>query len=242
VIGATVEYPHEFVEELLGLSHMIVGDRGIEPVLHRVAELAKLQLDGCDLASVTVVHSDVPTTAVATDGVAPVIDAAQYESGEGPCLDAYRYGSALRIDDTLQEQRWPAFSRAAAEHGVRSVVSLPLIASDQRIGSLNLYSRRPQGLTEDDQIAGLLVAHAAATLANAQAYWAAHTLSEQLQTALASRSVIEQAKGILMYEHHCDADEAFEILKRESQSSNRKLRDVASDMVNRASVREPDGR
>jgi GAF domain-containing protein len=224
-----VDYPAEFVEQLVGLSRSIDVDATV--ALQRIADLAVAQLDGCDMAGVTMVHGTEGTTAVFTDQAAPEIDEAQYRTGHGPCLDAYRTGSILRIDETLEDDRWPEFTAAATDHGIRSTLSLPLRADQGVIGALNLYSRTPQAFAENEQMATVFVAHAAAALANAQAYSAERTLSEQLRTALESRAVIEQAKGVLMRDHQCDAEEAFEILKRTSQHTNRKLRDVAATVV-----------
>ena len=224
-----MDYPAEFVEQLVGLSRSVRDEDGV--ALQRIADLAVEQLDGCDMAGVTLVHDDQGTTAVFTDDEAPEIDRAQYETGHGPCLDAYRTGTILRIDETLDDDRWPAFTEAAIDHGVRSTLSLPLRVEDGIIGALNLYSRSPHAFADNEQIATVFVAHAAAALANAQAYAAARTLSEQLRTALESRAVIEQAKGILMRDHQCNAEDAFEMLKHASQHTNRKLRDVAATIV-----------
>ena len=227
-----MDYPAEFVEQLVSLSRTVGDDSDI--ALQRIADLAVAQLDGCDMAGVTLVHDDQGTTAVFTDDEAPEIDEAQYETGHGPCLDAYRTGSILRIDETLDDDRWPEFVEAASGHGVRSTLSLPLRADEGVIGALNLYSRTPHAFADNEQMATVFVAHAAAALANAQAYTAARTLSEQLRTALESRAVIEQAKGVLMRDHKCDAEEAFEMLKHASQHTNQKLRDVAASIVNDA--------
>jgi GAF domain-containing protein len=227
-----VDYPAEFVEQLVGLSHSLAGDAGV--ALQRVADLAVEQLSGCDLAGVTLVRDGVPTTAVFTDPEAPEIDRAQYDTGQGPCLDAYHTGVILRIDETMDDDRWTEFASAAFSHGVRSTLSLPLRGEDDIIGALNLYSRSPHAFAENEQMATVFVAHAAAALASAQAYSAAQALNEQLRTALASRAVIEQAKGVLMRDHRIDAEEAFEMLRHASQHTNRKLRDVAGAIVNDA--------
>jgi GAF domain-containing protein len=226
-----VQYPAEFVEQLLSLARLESGDRSLHALLQRVADLAVDQLEGCDLAGVTLVDGEKPTTAVFTDAEAPEIDTAQYETGRGPCVDAYRTGEILQIHDTLTETRWPEFAAAAAEHGVRSTLSLPLHTDDSILGALNLYARTVSAFDGNDQIVSVFVAHAATSLANSHAYWAAQTLSEQLQEALESRAVIEQAKGILIAEHACDADAAFEMLRTRSQHENRKLRDVAAGIV-----------
>jgi len=226
-----VQYPAEFVEQLLGLARLEVDDRSLLALLQRVADLAVDQLDGCDMAGVTLVRGETPTTAVFTEAAAPEIDQAQYETGRGPCVDAYRTGEILRIDDTLADVRWPEFAASAAEHGVRSTLSLPLHTGDAVLGALNLYSRSTRTFEGNDQIVSVFVAQAATSLANSHAYWAAQMLSEQLQEALESRAVIEQAKGVLMVEHGCDPDAAFEMLRVRSQHENRKLRVIAAEIV-----------
>jgi GAF domain-containing protein len=237
-----VEYPLEFVEALLALSRASVTDGDLESLLDDVAQLAVAQLRDCDMAGVTLIGARGPTTAVFTNPAAPEIDSAQYETGRGPCLDAFRDGEIMRIEDTKLDERWPEFAAAALEHDVRSTLSLPLRTETETIGALNLYSNRLEAFGDDDQVATVFVAHAASTLANAQAYHAAHALSEQLQEALASRAVIEQAKGMIMREQGCDADAAFERLKRESQNTNRKLRDVAQTLVDGATSAPRDQR
>jgi GAF domain-containing protein len=229
-----VQYPGEFVEQLLALSRLDADDRSLLRLLQRVADLAVDQLDDCDMAGVTMVQGERPTTAVFTETEAPEMDRAQYDTGRGPCVDAFRTGEVLRIDDTLADDRWPEFAAAAAGHGVRSTLSLPLHSDDAVPGALNLYSRHVGAFADNDQIVGVLVAHAATSLANATAFSAAQELSEQLQEALDSRAVIEQAKGILMAEHGFDADTAFDTLRLRSQHANRKLRDVAAVVVNDA--------
>ncbi len=227
-----MDYPAEFVEQLVGLSRSLAGDAGI--ALQRVADLAVEQLNGCDMAGVTLVQDGVPATAVFTDVEAPEIDRAQYETGQGPCLDAYRNGVILRIDETMDDDRWTAFASAAFSHGVRSTLSLPLRGEDHIIGALNLYSRAPHAFVDNEQMATVFVAHAAAALASAKAYSASQALNEQLRAALDSRAVIEQAKGVLMRDHRIDSEEAFEMLRHASQHTNRKLRDVAAAIVNDA--------
>jgi GAF domain-containing protein len=226
-----VDYPREFVEELVALSGGLPADRGLEDTLARVAHLETRQIVGCDFAGCTLVRDGKATTAVFTDPLSPEIDSAQYESGRGPCLDAYRHGVVFRMDDTHAENPWPEFAEAAAEHGIRSTISFPLAGAQAPIGALNLYSRTPENFVDSDDISVAVVAHSSALLASAQAYWSAHQLSENLQIAMGSRATIEQAKGIIMGARRCDADTAFAVLQRASQNQNRKLRDIANDIV-----------
>jgi GAF domain-containing protein len=215
------------------LAQLVVTDDPLDATLLRVAELATKEIDGCDMAGITLMRDGTPVTAAFTDSVAPEIDTAQYDTGQGPCLQAFLTNSTLRIDDTRTETRWPDFARAAAEHGVLSTLSLPLIVGANALGALNLYSRSPNTFPGDDS-SMVFALQASVVLANAQAFWAAQHLADQLENALESRAVIEQAKGVLLARTGCSLDEAFDLLRVASQNQNRKLRDIAADVVRTA--------
>src|SRR5215213_8143298 len=173
-----------------GLS-LVVFEESLDANLHQVAALAVRQIAGADFAGITLLRRGKPTTAVFTDPTSPEIDSAQYETGSGPCLDAFRDGVSYAITDTHDETRWPEFAAVAAQHGIRSTLSMPLTVGDNSLGALNMYASQVDAFSDDDRDATKLFAtQAAAVLANAQAYWAAHELSAQLQEALASRAVI----------------------------------------------------
>lgn len=226
-----MDYPGTFVEAIVDLTRNDPSDPGILQLLERVAALANEQLEGCDMAGVTAEGERGLTTAVFTDAEAPEIDQAQYVTGEGPCVEAFRTGEVLRINDTAGDSRWPEFSATAQQHGVRSTLSLPLRSGDEIIGALNLYSRTTANFAETDQLVPVLVAHAASALSVLRTLEATRTLNAQLEQALSSRAVIEQAKGILMGRHGCDPDAAFTLLTRESQATNVKVRDLAGALV-----------
>lgn len=219
-------------ESISALSRFFVGDATLGETLKRVSDLAQAAVPSADVVGLTMLLDGRATTAVFTDETAPEIDSAQYDSGTGPCLDAFRKQEVNRIDDTEDDQQWPAFSEAAAAHGLRSVLSLPLVASYEGVGALNFYSRRPKAFSPDEEeVATIFATQAAIVLANARAYWDAHELSQQLAEAMMSRATIEQAKGILMGAQRVGADEAFQILVRASQRENRKLREIAEQIV-----------
>jgi GAF domain-containing protein len=228
--------PQEPLERsLAALSRFFVGDGTLQETLSRVAHHAEEAVPASAMAGITMLVEGRARTAVFTDDEAPEIDATQYETGVGPCLDAFRHKQVFVIHDTTKDDRWGPFNEAAAAHGVRSTLSIPLIANHEGVGALNFYAREPDAFSERDvDVASQFGAQAAIVLANAQAYWDAHQLSQNLATAMQSRAVIEQAKGILMGVQRCSADEAFEILVRASQRENRKLREIASDLVGRS--------
>jgi GAF domain-containing protein len=217
---------------LLSISAGLAGDANLFETLTRLCELAVEAVPGCEFAGITLLRNGEPTTAAFTDSASPEIDSAQYASGAGPCLAAFRDGIPYAIDDTRTDRRWPEFAAAADAHGIRSTLSMPLAVSGTGIGALNMYATEVEAFGPDDaDTTALFAGQAAAVLANAQSYWAAQELSVQLQEALESRAVIDQAKGMLMAEHRCSADDAFAMLRAESQRANRKLREVAQSLV-----------
>jgi len=215
------------------LSSVLLADEGLKTTLQRVADLAVRTMPGCTAAGVTLVGDDgQPETTASTSDLVLEVDARQYASGDGPCLDALRHRRINSVDARQAIERWPDFARSAEEVGMRSFLASPLIASGEAIGSLNLYSESPDGFDAlDDALVALFSGQASVALANARLYRSARRLSDQLQEALASRAVIEQAKGVLMAQRGVRAEAAFDLLRDRSQRENRKLRDVAHEIV-----------
>lgn len=233
------EFQDHVAESVGALSRLLLSEERLDTTLRRVADLAVLTITGCDAADVTLIDDGTPRTEAATDPELAVIDAAQYGHPDGgPCLDAYQHRRVNRVDSTRTETRWRPFCAAAAEHGVASILSLPLVVRDESIGALNLYSRQTHGFGDADEPVGALFADQAAfALANAQTHERAVVLAQNLAHALESRAVIDQAKGILMAANAMTADEAFDELRRRSQHENRKLRDLAQQIVDEAPSR-----
>jgi GAF domain-containing protein len=179
-----------------------------------------------DHAGITVLRGGGRLRSVGvSDPLVREADRLQYELGEGPCVQATVEQRTLLSDDLHGDARWPRWGPRAAAIGFSSVLSAQLHAGDQHIGALNLYGARPAQFSADDaETAHLFGFHAAAALA------AAHS-DESLRAALDSRTVIGQAQGILMERFDVDADRAFTILRRYSQDTNTKLRDVAEEVA-----------
>ena len=134
----------------------------------------------------------------------------------------------------MGDERWPEFAASALAHGVRSTMSLPLVAGVNAVGALNFYAADDGAFGQSEvEIGGLFASQAAVVLINAQAYWGARLTSEHLQQALESREVIDMAKGIIMNAMGCGPEEAFDVLVKQSQQENRKLRDIAVEIVDR---------
>jgi GAF domain-containing protein len=221
------------------LTSFLIGEQTMGQTLQRVAELGEAAIPGADLTGLTLLTKEGrPTTAVCTDPETAALDQIQYDVGDGPCLTAFREMRVISVPKMEAETRWPAMAARASDKGVHSSLSAPLIVADSGIGALNFYARSENAFREGDaDTAQTFALHAAVVLANAQAYWSAYELSQQLEQAMVSRAEIEQAKGVIIEQSGVSSDEAFELLKRASQRENRKLREVATEIVKRAQER-----
>lgn len=213
----------------------IVADQPLTVVLRRVADLAVECVPGADDVSVTLLRRGAPVTVAFHGDLAVDLDERQYSLGYGPCVAAAQAGTTLRIDDTASDAAFPAFSASAARRGVRSVVSVGLPDPERRQGSINVYCfgrpEHPVVTAEAQRSLEQFAAFAAVALGNAAALAEAGERADNLQLALQSRAVIEQAKGVLMAQHGVDADGAFAMLSTRSQHENRKLRAIAEEVV-----------
>lgn len=224
------------------LSRLLLSEEPLETTLGRVAALACRTIAGCEMASLTMMRGDGPSTAVQTDPEVEPLDTAQYQAQGGPCLEAYATRQIIRLD--LAEGngvRWPEFTEAARAAGVMSVLAVPLTVGHSAVGALNLFSKTTKGFTEaDEDTAGLFSEQAAVACANAEVFWRTFNLTENLREALESRDAIGQAKGILMARRGCSPDDAFEALRKASMRRNIKLRDVADVVVYTGDLDESD--
>ena len=221
-----------FQAAVAALNNYFVGSQTLGDTLHQVAELTIQAVPETDHVGITLLVDGKLKTSVFTHPEVPEIDRAQYRTGDGPCLDAYRNSETYRVESTLQPGPWQEFRDSAARHGVLSTLSLPLKVGDITFGAMNMYAEVEGAFDADGQrVAELFATQAAFLLANAQAYWDARTMSENLQQAMESRAEIEQAKGIIMGTMGLDADAAFEQLRQQSQHENIKLRDIAREIV-----------
>ena len=214
------------------LAHLLVSEEGVPATLQRVADLAARVIDDCDAAGVTLLADHGYETAAYTADRTLAVDRGQYTRGKGPCLTAIAEKRVVRFDVEDAEERWPDFVRDARANDVRSFLAAPLLVNGSAIGALNLYSAKPSGFTAlDDVLIALFTGQASVALANARVYSDAVRLTDQLREAIASRSVIEQAKGVLMARLGIDDLTAFARLRHDSQHRNVKLRLVAQEVV-----------
>jgi GAF domain-containing protein len=233
-----VPLTHETALELAKLAGLVLTEPDLDTALVVVTRVAVAAVPACDGASLTMRRDGRPAAPAASDDWATELDRLQFVEQEGPCLDCLREGTVMRSRDLGADTRFPHYGPRAAQAGGRSALSLPLTADGRTVGALNLYSRSPHAFDSDALAVGeLLAAHAGLAVQAATAYFSSRALAEQMRQALESRALIEQAKGVLMAQHGISADEAFAAMVDRSQRANRKLRDIAQEVV-AAVVRE----
>jgi transcriptional regulator with GAF, ATPase, and Fis domain len=226
--------------QLLGL---LVEAPDVDAFLDKMVRLATEVVTPAAACGMTVRRDGQPFTVASSNDLAAQVDEIQYGTDEGPCLDALRTGTVVQVDDLSREERWDSYRPHALAHGVVSSLSLPLAVEGETVGALNLYSAVPAAF------AGQLRVHAAA-FAERSAAALAVTLRQvrhaqiqhQLADAMVSSSVIDQAIGILMGQQRCTAGAAFDLLRQASQNRNRKLRDIAAEIITNVSGEPPQPR
>ncbi|WP_250036666.1 ANTAR domain-containing protein [Paractinoplanes maris] len=228
----TDDKPVDPADAFAELGRIKLSEIDLQGVLRKIADLAKRTVPGAAEVTVTLVQGERAQTAAFTGDVALALDETQYRLGHGPCLEASAGAGTLSLPDMARESRWPDFARRALDAGVHSSLSVGLPVHADVTGALNVYATRAAAFDNTAvELAEVFSGYAAVTLGNAHLYDAKATLAQQMQAAMQSRAVIEQAKGILMGGRHCSAEEAFKILTKLSQDTNRKLRDVAAALV-----------
>jgi GAF domain-containing protein len=226
-----VKVTRQLAEHIADLARLLLDDEGSDVPLQQLTDLAMQLIPGSAAAGV-VTAMDSSWAYAATSADATELHRSQMQAGSGPLVEAIRYGEARRIDDTTEEQRWPKECQAMAELGFGSSLILPLRTDRRPGGALAVYGSAPEAFTgAGHDIALLFAAQGGVALRNAAAYRGCRELVVNLQLALESRAVIEQAKGILVAEHGCDPEVAFKELARMSQHTNRKVRDISADLV-----------
>lgn len=180
-------------------------------------------------------------TVAADNDFAGAVDEVQYDLGQGPCLSALASEEVVAVPDVAGEQRFGDWSSHALAHGVLSSLSVPLRVAGTTVGALNSYSRHAHAFGPE-VTAGLVGFAAQAEVALALTLRTAEQsdVVDQLRDAMATRSVIDQALGILMGRQRFGAGEAFAVLRKVSQSRNRKLVDVAGDLVTSVTGKPPE--
>jgi len=210
------------------------GAEGAEETVDRIVEYSRSALASDDAGVLVVRSRKRIEIAASTSESVTRAHLLQVELDEGPCLDAVENPTTIyRIDDTTTDRQWPRWSAQIVELGFRSVLAAPLATKERHYGSINVYAKRPDAFDEDDEaVATILARHASVALA------ASHNI-EGLRKAVDARKLIGIAMGMLMERYGIESQQAFDVLRRYSQTKNIKLRDVAQQVVTDRSLPAP---
>jgi GAF domain-containing protein len=221
-----------FLQTLSRFAVILPARYDLEAALSELTESVTAVLGLCG-SGVTMAEDGRLRFVTAVSEASVALERNQEQRQAGPCRDAYETGEVVRVTDVrVESNRWPDFSSAATSLAVAGVAGIPMRLDDQIIGALNLYSPVPRIWSDDDiAVAGVLADVATSYVVNASKLRQQEQLSEQLQEALESRVVIEQAKGITAYKHAVSVDQAYQLMRGHARSNNASLRVVAEAIV-----------
>lgn len=223
------------VETLVELADTLVDDFDVIEFLHMLTRRASELLDAVEAGLLLADPAGRLQLMASSSEKTRALELFQLQNDEGPCLDAYKTGQPVIAQDLdADRSRWPSFVPEACKDGFASVHAVPLRLRQEVIGALGLFGATPGRLSDADLMACQGMAHIATiSLLNQRSIGEAHQATNQLQFALNSRIVIEQAKGVLAERGNIGMDEAFQALRKYARNHNERLSDVADGVVNR---------
>jgi len=224
--------PHA-AHTLSGAATIYANDAYVDSALRLVVALAQATVGGADGASVSLQRHGRLATVAASDQTVSEMDANQYATGEGPCVDASLAGRWFHAESLEVETRWPAFTPKARALGIAAILSSPLLDQGGPVGALNIYSKTASAFgTKDQELAARFAAEASNLLSDVGEYATNDDQrSRWLQGAMRTREIIAEAHGVIMERENVLESDAFVILRRFSQKTNRPLRERAEDVV-----------
>lgn len=222
----------QLFDALVDFTETIANPFEVGPVLYRLTDtvIDVLHVDG---AGVMLADPGAELHFVAaSDARAEKAERFEDRTHEGPCFEVWRTGEPVTVGDLRNSDRWQDYAEHALNLGVVAVASWPLQAHGQRIGALNVYSESVRAWpAEEIQAGSVLAAMASSYILNANRLAASQQLAQQLQHALDSRVIIEQAKGVLSHQHGIAMQAAFDLLRRHARNHNARIHDVATAIV-----------
>lgn len=227
-------YSPDLVEVVTGTARRLSSPVSLSQTLEAVAEVARDSVPGVAQAGVCVLgRRSRLEPAAATDPVVLMLDRRQCATRQGPVVEATKLGALVTAPDIAAEERWPSFAREALSAGFQACVAVPLRTDEHHIGAIGLYADSRGLAPETSEVARAVASVAATVIQRAR-------LVHELTESLATRTMIGQAIGILMYRYGLTEERAVDYLKRMSNVANRKLRDVAAEVVAEAEARACD--
>ena len=227
--------PTELVQSLLVLSDVLVSEQTLGMALARIVESATESIPGCDAASVALSIEGRPGTAAISARIALEVDLAQYDTDEGPCLEALRSARTVRLDIVESHEVFPHFASEAHRAGVRSFLSVPAVWRELVVGTLNVYSRSEDGFDETaETIAGVLASQIAIAISRSPEYSAARDVAEQAQRDADDHADIALATGLLMGNEDCTIEQAEGLLRQAAVDDAQTLVEIAHRIIDQA--------
>jgi GAF domain-containing protein len=223
----------ELAAVFASMSGLLLSTETVGTALELVTALVGEAVPNADGVGVTLLDEHGGrVTAAATDPLVSRVDGLQYELDEGPCLAAWDLRVLTRVDDLTREDRWPRWAPAAADTGVRAVLSVPLVAGEEGLGAMKIYSRRTGVFGDrEEHLLTMFAAHAAMLLANVRSDADARRVSDDLRDSMRARDLVNMAKGVLMAREEVDERTAFLLLTGMVRDQGRPLRDVAHSVA-----------
>ncbi|MEO7260428.1 MAG: GAF and ANTAR domain-containing protein [Jatrophihabitantaceae bacterium] len=211
---------------------MLLDGPDVGRFLQHAAELATTMVVPPAACGIALRRDDQLSTVAHSGELAIQADEIQYGRGQGPCLESVRTAMIIHVADLATDERWPSYRSHALAHGVRSSLSLPLIVDGYSVGALNLYIATPHDFHGAEVAqASAFAAQTSIALTIVLRHADQVALEDQLRTTLATRAVIDQALGIVMGQRACTASDAFAVLREASQHRNRKLHEIAAELI-----------
>ncbi|MCW2528011.1 MAG: hypothetical protein JWM76_2871 [Pseudonocardiales bacterium] len=229
--------PVQLLTTFAGVERELVSLERVDDAYSALTRLAVERIDGTEYAGVTVGRGRSFITRGATADLVGRVDSIQYRLLSGPCLDAAVHDRVYRAEDPRTDNRWPAFGEGAARLGVLSMMAIRLfLPDDDRVASLNVYATETGAFTEASEVTGMLLANLGAlTVAGTTA----RDRATHLAKALDSNREIGMAMGILIAQFKLTRDQAFDVLRITSQDTNRKIVELAAEVVNTGKLELP---
>jgi len=226
--------PETLLDSLERFASALTSGYGIGDVLHNLTEeIAEvLTLTG---AGVTLVHDGQQRFVTAAVEAIAAIERAQEKWQKGPCVDAVASGAPVAVPDIATGEassRWPDYTVVAKTAGIQAVAGIPMVAEGKAIGAVNLYDSQPRTWSAEDlRVATIFASIATGYIAHASSAQQRQRTAEQLQQALDTRLIIEQAKGVLAAKQETTVDDAFERLRKYARAHNARIHDVSRAVV-----------
>lgn len=222
-------------EAFVKLTDALVGEFDVLDVLHTLVEQSVELLDATAAGLLLADPSGNLQVLASTSEASQLVEILQSQAGVGPCVDAYKTGKVVTIADIEADgDRYPDFQAVALSQGFQSVHAIPMRVRPRTIGALNLFRFDKGEMTADDSSIGQALADVATISILQERTFRENTMvNEQLQRALTSRILIEQAKGVIAQRSNVDMDEAFRRLRAHARSHNEAMHDSARDVISR---------